>query len=378
MKILKAYKTELDPNNKQRGFFRQCAGTSRFVFNWGLATWKSQYESGEKPSAYGLCKLFNSVKDEQCSWIRSIPYAVTEASFFDLGKAFQNFFRRVKNGDDKAGYPKFKKRGGKCSFALRGTKVEHGCVRLTGIGCVKLKERGYIPVDNVKYGIYARISERAGRWFISVQVEEEISDPINDSILVIGVDFGIKSLAVCSDGTTYGSSMPYRKAGKKLKRIQRELSRRKRGSSNRVKTKLRLQRQHAKISNIRNHLLHDVSHDLVISKRPKAIVIEDLNVSGMLKNHCLAKAISDVGFYELRRQIEYKANWYGVEVILADRWYPSSKTCHRCGWKDSDLTLADRRFICPRCKLDCGRDLNAAVNLAALVSRETHGACLWS
>lgn len=375
MKVFKAYRTALDPNDKQCGFFKRCAGTTRFVFNWGLANWKLQYENGEKPSAYSLRKLFNSIKDEQCPWVRELPYAVTEAAFYDLGNAFQHFFRRVKNGEDKAGYPKFKHRNGKQAFALRDAKVEHDRVRLTGIGWVKLKERGYIPTEGVKLLTYARISERAGRWFISVGVEKEIPDPINGSVLVVGVDFGLKSLAVCSDGTVYENLTPLRKAERKLKRLQRELSRRKKGSCNWRKTKLKLQRQHAKVADVRKHILHQVSHDLVVNKRPAAVVIEDLNVSGMTKNHHLAKAISDVGFYELRRQIEYKAEWHGVEVVLADQWYPSSKTCHRCRWKDENLKLSDRRFVCPECGLDCNRDLNAAVNLAALVNRETHGDC---
>ena len=149
----------------------RCCGAARFAYNWGIAECKAWYERGDKPSAYSLCKRFNSIKDELCPWIREIPYSVTESAFRNLGSAFQHFFRRVKNGDEEVGYPKFKKRGRRHnSFQLRGTKIENDRVRLTRLGWVRLKERNYIPVG-AKYGVYATISERAGRWYISVLVK---------------------------------------------------------------------------------------------------------------------------------------------------------------------------------------------------------------
>ena len=380
MKILKAYKTELDPNNKQRTFFARCCGASRYVYNWGLAEWKSQYESGDKPSAYALRKQFNAQKDEACPWIRALPYAVTEAAFLNLGLAFQHFFRRCKNNVNNPGYPNFKKRGRYGSFQVRNLKVESDRVRITSIGWVRLKERNYIPINAAKYGIYATVSERAGRWFISVQVEEESLNLDDDSnTIVIGVDFGLKALAVCSDGTVYENLKPLVSAEKKLKRLDRELARRTQGGSNWRKTQKKRQRQYAKIANIRAHMLHNISHDLVVNKHPAIIVIENLNVSGMMANHRLAKAIQDAGFYELRRQIEYKAKWHGVKVIVVDGFFPSSKLCSNCGSINDDLTLADRIYVC-----DCGnkidRDLNAALNLAAygVLKAETQPDCLGS
>jgi len=380
MIIYRAYKTELDPNDKQRTMAGRCCGAARYVYNWGLAEWKRGYEAGEKPSRYKLCKHFNSVKDDVCPWVREIPYAVTEAAFCNLGSAFQHFFRRVKNKEKEAGYPKFKKRGRDSSFQLKGTRVETNRVRLTGIGWVKLKERWYIPTtnDGTKFGTYATISERAGCWYISVPVEEEIPDPVNDSALVIGVDFGLKTLAVCSDGTTYENPHILREAQRKLGRLQRELARRTEGGSNWRKTKVEIQRQYARIANIRQHVLHSVSHDIVVNKHPSTVVIENLNVSGMMSNHHLARAIADVGFCELRRQIEYKAGWHGVEVVVADRWFPSSKTCSRCGCIKSDLTLSDRVFKCRDCGLEIDRDYNAACNLAAIGKAETQPDCLGS
>lgn len=194
--VIKAYKTELNPNNVQKAFLGRCAGAKRFVFNWALATWKFWYEDGKKPSEYSLRKHFNAIKDEQCPWIRELPYMVTEGAFHDLGLAFKNFFRRVKNGETP-GYPKFKRRSGKGSFHLRSTRVEHDRVRLTGAGWIRLKERGYVPcTGTVKHGCYATISERAGCWYISIQAEATIQDQERGT-LVVGIDFGLKN-AGCS------------------------------------------------------------------------------------------------------------------------------------------------------------------------------------
>lgn len=371
---------ELDLNDKQRTMLGRYCGASRYVYNWGLAEWKQWHEDGKKPSRYRLCVYFNSVKDDECPWIREIPYAITESAFYNLGAAFKHFFRRVKNGE-KPGYPKFKKRGQHSSFQLRNTKIENRHVRLTHIGQIRLKEYNYLPFsgNGTKFGTYTTISERAGRWYISVATEEDIPDPVNGSTLVIGMDFGIKALAVCSDGTVYDNPHALRLAQRKLGRLGKELARRTKGGANWKKTKAKLQRQHAKIANIRKHHLHNISHDVIVNKHPAVVVIEDLNVGGMIKNRRLAQAIMDCGFSELRRQIEYKAQWHGVEVVIADRWFPSSKTCSACGCIKDDLTLSDRVFECDDCRFVIDRDLNAARCLAALVvNRETHGVCLRS
>jgi putative transposase len=368
MKIKRAYKVELNPNNKQRTMFRKCAGTARFVYNWGLVEWKRQYEAGEKPSHYGLRKQLSSIKDAEFPWIREMPYAVMDSALCNLGLAFKNFFRRVKNGDEKPGYPRFKKKGRDDSFQLRSTRIERDRARLTHIGWVRLKERGYIPMTDsgVKFGTYATISRCADRWFISIQIEEEIPEPKNGNTFALGVDFGLKALAVCSDGVTFENPYALQQEEYKLKRLSKELSRRKRGGQNWKKTKAKIQRCHARIANIRKHALHQVSHHVTAKTKPKTIVLEDLNVSGMLQNRHLSKAISDVGFYELRRQTEYKAQWHGIEVIIADRFYPSSKTCSECGAVKPLLKLSERTFVCEACGAIVDRDLNAAMNLAAL------------
>jgi putative transposase len=368
MKILRAYKTEIEPNNVQQSYLGRCAGAARFVFNWGLATWRFWYEDGKKPSEYSLRKHFTSIKDEQCPWIRELPYAVTEGAFYDLGNAFQNFFRRVKGGEEKAGYPKFKRRSGCGSFHLRNTRIEHDRVRLTGIGWIRLKERGYIPITGTcKQGVYATISERAGRWYIAIQVEEDIAEP-EVGRLVVGIDLGLKTRVVLSNGEEIDAPKPYYDHQRQLARLGRELSRRKRGGQNWHKTNDKLAREHDKIANIRKHWLHQISHHIIYDLHPKTVVLENLNVSGMIQNRHLAKSVSDAGFYELRRQIEYKAQWAGVEVIIADTWYASSKTCSGCGAKKDVLALSERTFVCMHCGLVMDRDLNAARNLERLAA----------
>lgn len=376
---IKAYKTELDLNNKQKTFFQRCFGATRFVYNWGLAEWKHQYNAGDKPSRYGLCKQFNAEKDSFAPWIREIPYAVTESAFESLGRAFDNFFRRVQDGDKEGGYPKFKKRGIKNSARFRNTTIENDRVRITGIGWVRLKQKSYIPVvDREKYLLYATVSERAGKYFISVQVEQPDA-PLKNKSGIIGIDVGISSLAVCSDGTYYDNPKALAKYEAKLKRINRELSRRKRGGSNYKKTKEKLAKLHYKIACIRSNELHNATSD-IISKAPETIVTENLNVSGMMKNRKLAKALSDVSVSEFTRQINYKASWAGIEVQQVDRFYPSSKTCSQCGNVKADLTLSDRVYRCDKCGLVINRDLNAAINLAALANQkaETQPDCLGS
>jgi putative transposase len=376
--IQRAYKTELDPNNEQATLFERFAEVRVFVYNIAIREWQRQYKNGEKPNANNLKKQFNACKHELFPYVTEAPYAVTEAAFRDIDAAFQHFFRRVKQGQTP-GYPRFKK----CAdgFSVRNTRIEDDRVRVQGVGWVRLKERWYIPTTEggLKFGVYATISKRAGRWYISVLVEEPAPELKDRHATVIGVDFGIKSLAVCSNGRVFDNPKPLYDAERKMARLQRELSRRRKGSANWNDTKDRLQKAHKRVVDIRAHTLHQISDYLTQEVRPAVIVLEDLNVAGMVKNHSLARAISDVGFSELRRQIEYKAQWYGIEVAIVDRFFPSSKTCSRCGVIKSDLTLSDRTFICSDCGFTLDRDMNAALNLAAFgQNRQTGGDCLGS
>jgi putative transposase len=340
------------------------------VWNWGLAEWNRQYEAGEKPSAYALNKQFNAEKDEIAPWIRSLPYTIVGATFIDLGNAWRHFFRRVKdNSAKKKGSPRFKKRGMKSSFAIKNYTVEHSGVKVPKKlgGFIRFKEKGYAPVG-LEYGsggaVYAAISERAGRWFISFQADQPDITPTNGT-QAIGVDVGISSLATVSDGIVFENPRALAKYQRQLARAQRELSRRKKGSRNREKTKKKIARLHARIANVRGHAAHQVSHYVAYEADAASIGVEDLNVAGMVKNRHLSRALSDAGMGELLRQIKYKADWASVEVIEAGRFYPSSKTCSECGHVVDNLKLSDRVFVCPVCGLRIGRDLNAARNLAA-------------
>jgi len=370
VEILRAYKVELDPNNVQRTALLKHAGATRFAWNWGLARRKQEYEETNKSSnAIEQHRQLNALKKTDFPWLYEVSKAAPQEALRDLDKAYQNFFRRVKAGE-KPGFPKFKSRkNGIGSFRLTGAiHVENDQIKFPRIGWLRLKEHGYIPIDGIHI-LSVTVSESAGRWFVSVQCRQEI-EVTQATREPVGVDLGIKDLAVTSDETRFENPKPLKKAQAKLKRLQRELSRRKKGGKNREKTRKKVAKVHQRIANIRRDSLHKATSAIVAkskpdSERPSMIVLEDLNVSGMLANHCLAQAISDVGFAEFRRQLEYKSVWYGSELMLADRFFPSSRLCRHCGCINSELKLSDREWTC-----DCGavldRDLNAALNLKSL------------
>jgi len=367
MKIFKGYKTRLRPNNKQRTFFIRCAGTARFVYNWALADRKRLYaETGKGGNLYEQKRRFNALKDVEFPWIRATPYKVTEAAFVDLDAAYQNFFRRIKAGD-KPGFPRFKsKHRSPMCFRMRDhIHIEPRRIKLPKIGWVRLAESGYLPSEDTVKLLSVTISERAGHWFVCAQVEEEVLDPIPGDGPPLGVDMGLSNLAVCSDGMVFENPQALVAGERKLKRIQRELSRRKKGGKNRAKSQQKLARQHERIAAIRAHTQHQVSYYVTAKTKPRTVVVEDLNVKGMAQNRSLAHSVHDAGMSEVPRQIKYKAVWNGVEVVKANRWYASSQLCSGCG-AIVRKSLADRIHACPHCGLVLGRDYNAARNLASL------------
>lgn len=356
--------------------FSKCAGAARFVYNWALRDRITRHENGEKTNMFEQKRRFNALKIEEYPWLYEVPYTIQEQAFANLDNAYKNFFRRVKKGETP-GFPNFKKRGANDVFTVRGgIKAENSRIKLPVIGWVNLNEKGYIPTDGIRI-LFANISERAGKWFISVQCEAEIEDKPTPSGEPLGIDVGIKSLATFSDGRIFDNPKAFGKNEKKLARLQRELSRRKKGSANRQKTKDKIAKLHLKISNVRKTSLHTVSAH-AMKNSPQSIVIEDLNVKGMVKNSNLAKAVSDSSMSELHRQIKYKAGWNNIEVLEANRWYPSSKTCSACGHKKETLGLDERVFVCENCGTTLDRDYNAALNLAALAKAETQPDCLGS
>jgi putative transposase len=378
MKIFRAYKTRLNPNKAQTQKFVQYAGAARFIYNWALNDRIEKYKAGNPTNYYEQKKRFNAIKKDFAPWVLEIPSDIRVEAFRNLDRAYQCFFRRIKQGNDP-GFPKFKsKKHGLGSFTFReNIHVESKRIKLPVIGWIRLAERDYLPTIDIKI-LKATISNHGGYWLISLQIEQEILDPVQPTGRPIGIDVGIKSLAVCSNGKTFDNPRTLSKFEGKLKRLNRELSRRKLGGENRQKTKVKLSRLHYKIACIRKTTLHEISRYATVKTKPSVVIMENLNVTGMMKNHCLAKAIGDASFSELKRQVTYKATWNGIEFILADRWMPSSKTCSRCGSVKNILKLSDRIYKCDKCGLDIDRDYNAALNLAAIVKGETRPDCLGS
>jgi putative transposase len=383
LRVTRAYKAELALNNVQVTACKRHAGAARYAYNWGLARKQEAYKAtGTSPSAMDLHRELNARKKTELPWMYQVSKCAPQEALRNLDTAFAHFFRRCtlkKEGKltGKLGYPQRKtKKQGLGSFRLTGAIVAFAdAIQVPRLGRLRLKERGYLPVAGVKI-LSATVSEQAGHWYVSLQVEQGQTVPANSGP-VVGVDLGVKSLATLSEGTVIPNPKPLKRRLKKIKRLHRAVTRKQKGSTNRRKAAHRLGKAYRKVSNQRADTLHQVTTKLANTK--SVIVIEDLNVSGMLKNHHLAQAIADVGFAEFRRHLLYKAAWYGSQVILAARWEPSSRTCSACGWYDADLELADRVFRCQ--KADCGqvldRDLNAAINLSKLAgsSPESENAC---
>jgi len=401
MIISRADKTELDLNNKQRTLCAKHAGTARFAYKWGLARKIEAYKAGlQTPTAIDLHKELNALKKTELNWMYEVSKCAPQEGLRNRDKAFLNFFRRVKLKKagkffGEVGLPKFNsKQRGLGSFRLTGAiRLAPKGIKLPRLGWLRLKESGYLPdrrfftSDNqtsvrcpfngmpstgVKI-LSATVSEHAGHWFVSLQVEQEIEVEKATSI-PIGVDLGIKTLAVCSDGKECENPKALCAALRKLRRFQRELSRRKKGSKNREKSSRKVALFHSRSANIRSDAIHQATSSIVaktkpVEQRPSVVVIEDLKVSTLLKHHKLARALSDVGLGEFRRQLTYKAAWSGISLLVADRFFPSSKLCSRCGAVNDNLTLQDRRWICDGGAIH-DRDRNAAINLSRLADVE--------
>ncbi|MCL5999320.1 MAG: transposase [Chloroflexi bacterium] len=377
MIILRAFKTELDLNNIQRSACARHAGAARYAYNWGLARKLAAYQAGEKtPTAIDLHRELNVLKQTELSWMYEVSKCAPQEALRNLDQAFVHFFRRVKakkaGKKVKVGFPRFKsKKHGLGSFRLTGAiHICEDAIQLPRLGRLRLKEHGYLPVSGAKV-LSATVSERAGRWFVSVQVEMELPDPHETHQPVVGVDLGITRLATVSDGTGIENPRALKRNLKKIKRLQRTVSRRQKGSANRRKAAAKLAKAHLRAASIRTEALHQATSRL--AKTKSAVVLEDLNVSGMLRNHHLAQAIADVGLYEFRRQIVYKGAWYGCRVSFADPFYPSTKRCSKCGHIKAEMSLGQRVYMCDACDLVLDRDLNAALNLEQLITASSAG-----
>jgi putative transposase len=375
MLVTKAYRYELDPNNRQRSHLHQHAGIARFTYNWGLELrirlFKENQGADRFTDAMKQHKLLNSLKKAQFPWMYECSKCAPQEALRDLNRAFQNFYRGLKTGR-KIGFPRFKRKGVRDSFRLTGTiKFHKRAIQLPRLGKVRIKERkkryyrGRI--------LSATLRRRANRWYVSVTVEEEFPDPEPPSGEAVGIDLGVKTLATLSDATIFPNPRALGRILRKLRSLSKSMSRKKTGSRNREKAKLRLAKMYLRVFNIRQDTLHKVT--TYLAKSHSKVVIEDLCVSGMMKNQRLARAIADVGFYRFRKQLEYKCLWYGSELVVAPRSFPSSKLCSKCGHKKRELSLAEREYHCEECGIRIDRDLNAALNLVAVSLPETENAC---
>lgn len=352
--LLTAIKTKLKLTSAQKNLMSKHAGISRFTYNWGLATWQVLYKEGYKPNHLILKKFFNNQVKPALPWIKEkgICQKITEFAFDNLGKAMKNFFEK------RAEYPKFKIKGKHDSFTINagGQPINIGGnrIKLPTIGWVATYES--LPQTTTKK---VTISQTAGDWYIAFayEIEPEASRKEYD---YVGVDLGRKTLATLSTGVVFANPKALKKASKILARCQGQLSRKVKGSNRYKKQKLRIAKLHHRITNIRSDATHKAT--TFICKNHAVVALEDLNTSGMLKNHRLAGAVSDANLYEFRRQVEYKVIRYGGTVVKVDRFYPSSKTCSNCG-EVKEISLAERVYICQKCQHTVDRDLNAAFNL---------------
>ena len=369
MKIQKAYKTELKVNNKQSSYLIGHIGAARHVYNWGLEQRIKEYkETGKSSNAIAQHRQLNELKKGEKSWLYEYSKCAGQESLRDLDKAFSNFFRRCKQkkAGVKVGYPKFKKRKeGSGSFRLTGAiHIEENRIKLPRIGWIKLYESGYLPVGVKPKSV--TVSLDVDKWYVSLLVEEELPDEKGQSE-GIGIDVGLKELAICSDGERFENIKSLKKHERKLRLAQRELSRRKKGGKNRKKSIIKVQKVHRNIRNVRIDYIQKVTSQVARAKspdlRPSFIVVEDLNIAGMMKNGNLSKSVADASMQMFHRMIEYKCQWYGIDLIKADRWYPSSKRCNDCGATYKELKLSEREWACTECGVVHDRDLNAALNL---------------
>jgi putative transposase len=359
--MIRAHRIALAPNNRQATYFARAAGTARFAYNWALAEWQCQYAAWKqdnslpKPSQAALRRHLNAVKREQFPWMLEVTKTAPQMAIIQLGEAFRNFFA------GRARYPKFRKKGVHDRFTLTNDqfRVEGSRIRIPHLGWVRMRESLRFTGKIMS----ATVSRVADRWFVSITVETE--DPPRrpaENQGSVGVDLGVSALATLSTGDTITGPKAHTALLKRLRRVSRSLSRKQKGSSNRNKAKAKLARLHARIANIRSDALHKLTSDL--TRRFHIIGIEDLNVCGMMANRHLARSIADMSFHECRRQLEYKADQRGGQVVVADRWFPSSKMCSVCGAVQKAMPLSTRQWICPDCGVHHDRDVNAARNLA--------------
>lgn len=363
--MILAHKIQLDPTKEQEIDFAKACGCARFAYNWGLNKWNEMYKNWKgnnqlpKPNGMLIKKEFNKIKEQEYPWIYESPKDSNQQPFSNLQKSFNSFFKK------NSKYPQFKHKGRRDSFYVSNDqfKITDTAIKLPLIGKVKLTEKLRFSDDII---LSCTISKHSAKWFASISVEVPDYKKNRTNNDKIGIDFGIKTLITDQLGNQIESPKPLKNSLKRLKLYQQSLSRKVKGSKNREKQKIKVSKLHYRISNIRKDFTHKLTSN--ICSKNQTIIIEDLNVKSWFSKFGKTSVDGNVG--ELIRQLKYKKNIFSNDLVIIDKWFPSSKTCSNCGEIKKDLRLSDRVYKCNACGLELNRDHNAAKNVYTLGLRE--------
>ena len=361
--MLKAIKIRLYPSDNQINYINKLLGTSRFIYNQCLNYKITEYQSNKKSTSFAETgKFLTSLKSEY-EWIKESHSKVLQQSLINLDRAYKNFF---KQGN---GYPKFKSKHEKqsCRFPIDAISGVSGN-RINIINALKdmnykcsIDDERYLNQNKNKIKSGTLSKTKSGDYYFSILIDRPNKTLKKATNSLIGLDLGIKDFIITSEGQTYENLKSKRNNHNKLSRQHRDLSRKVKGSNHQKEARIRLAKTYEKLNNIKEYYLHHVTNQLLSENQ--TIVIEDLNVAGMLKNHRLAKSIQELSLNRFKTMLMYKAEWYGREIVQVSRWFPSSKLCNCCGYKNVELSLKDREWICPECDVIHDRDINAAINI---------------
>lgn len=363
--MLKAIKIRLYPDKEQEAYIANLLGCTRYVYNNCLSYKIEYFKETEKGVSFGdLGKRLVELKnDEATLWLKNAHSKVLQQALINLDQAYKNFFI---NG---SGFPKFKSKHGKqsCRFPkdaiskIRGNRIN--IIKPLSNIHFKCSKRDEIHLNHFQKSIRSGtlLKTRSGNYYFSILLDLPTKKELKESQKMIGLDMGIKDFIVDSDGGRYENLRIKRNNEKKLKKLHRRVSKKKKGSRNREKARVKLAKFHEKLNNKKEYYLHELSNKILSENQ--TVVIEDLSVSGMMKNKCLAKSIQELSLFRFKEMLSYKANWYGRNLVQIDRYFPSSKLCGCCGHKNDKLELKDREWICPKCGTKHDRDFNAATNI---------------